>query len=125
MIPLYMQLANTCSKLIIEILEQDVKYVQCSVQKFWTFNRQEKATKIEQVPTREEFWSLGDNKIVECPPGKGVYCQENQKIHQKFQHLFKANLVLLANTPIPGQNMDSWPCPVSLHRGNTLAIMYK
>ena len=29
----------------------------------------EKATKIEQVETREEFWSFG-NIIIECPPPK-------------------------------------------------------
>ena len=29
---------------------------------------------------------------------KGVYHYENQKIDWEFQHLFKADLILLANT---------------------------
>ena len=44
---------------------------------------------------------------------RGVYHRGNQKIYQKFQHLFKANLILLANAPTPGQCTDSWPCPAS------------
>ena len=47
-------------------------------------------------------------------PMKSVYHQENQKIQQKFQHLFKANLILLANTPTCGSYTDSWPYQVSL-----------
>ena len=49
------------------------------------------------------------------PSRKGVYHRENQKIHQKFHHLLKANLILLANTPTPpSQYIDFWHCPVSL-----------
>ena len=44
---------------------------------------------------------------------RGVYHRGNQKIYQKFQQLFKANLILLANAPTPGQCTDSWPCPAS------------
>ena len=96
------------------------------------FSGRERATKIEQVQTKEEFGSFGDN----------VYHQQNQNIHQKFQHLFKANLILLANTPTPGQYTDSWPYPVlvrvttcwpvifavyrlNLHQGNIHAIIWK
>ena len=35
--------------------------------KFWTFDRQEKATKIEQMQIWEKVWSFGDNVITECP----------------------------------------------------------
>ena len=48
------------------------------------------------------------------PPWKGFYHRENQKIHQKLQHLFKASLILLANTATPGQYTNPPPCPVSL-----------
>ena len=73
----------------------------------WIFNGQEGAIKIEQVWTREEFWSFCDNVITECH-------QENQKIHHLFQHLFKASLILLANTPTPGKYIRSRPWTVSL-----------
>ena len=66
---------------------------------------------------QDEFWSFDDNMIIECPcppSQKGVYHQENQKIHQKFQLLFKANLILLANMPTPNHYTDSWPCLVLL-----------
>ena len=75
--------------------------------KFWIFNGQEGAIKIEQVWTRDEFWSFCDNVITECH-------QENQKIHHLFQHLFKASLILLANTPTPGKYIRSRPWTVSL-----------
>ena len=39
--------------------------------KFWMFSGRERATKIEQVQTKEEFGSFGDN----------VYHKENQNIH--------------------------------------------
>ena len=32
--------------------------------------------------------------------GKGVYNQENQSIDCEFQHMLKADLILVANTPI-------------------------
>ena len=66
--------------------------------------------------------------IIECPPPlwKSVYHQENQKIQQKFQQLFKANLILLANTPTSRLYTDSSPCQVSLtvttHRPLTFAV---
>ena len=47
------------------------------------------------------------------PPWKRVYYWENQKIHQKLQHLFKVSLIVLANTATPGQYTNSWPCQVS------------
>ena len=45
---------------------------------------------------------------------KGVYYEENQKFHQMFEHLFKANLILLVNTLTLGQYTDSSPYTVSL-----------
>ena len=39
--------------------------------KFWMFSGRERATKIEQVQTKEEFGSFGDN----------VYHKENQNIY--------------------------------------------
>ena len=39
---------------------------------------------------------------------------KNQKIHQKFQHLFKAKLILLAKTSTPGQYTDFSPSLISL-----------
>ena len=48
------------------------------------------------------------------PSWKGFYHREDQKIHQKLQHLFKASLILLANTATPGQYTNPRPCPVSL-----------
>ena len=39
---------------------------------------------------------------------------ENQKIHQKFQYLFQPNLILMANTPTPGQYPGTWPFTASL-----------
>ena len=94
---------------------------------FGTFDGQEGATKIKQVWTREEFWSLDDKVTIECPsPMKCLYHQENQKIHQKFQHLLKVNPILLANSWTSGQYTNSWPSPVSLrvttHRPVTFAV---
>lgn len=37
------------------------------VVKFGTFDGQERAIKIEQVQTREEFWSLDNIVTIECP----------------------------------------------------------
>ena len=65
--------------------------------------------------TKEGFCSVGDSdNHWMLPPGKGVYYRENQKNHQKLQHLLKARLILLANTATSGQYTNSWPCPVSL-----------
>ena len=70
-----------------------------AVVKSGTFDGQEGTTKIKQVGTREEFWALDDKVTIACPfPMKCVYHQENQKIHQKFQHPFKVNPILLANS---------------------------
>ena len=79
-------------------------------EKFWTFNGWEKATKIEQVQRRQKLWSFGDNVIIESPhslPMKRNLPSENQKIHQPFQHVFKAKLILIAKTSAPGQYTDS------------------
>ena len=54
---------------------------------------------------KEELRSFKDNVKRCLPSGKSK--------DQKFQHLFKANLILLANAPTPGQCTDSWPCPAS------------
>ena len=60
---------------------------------------------------REEFCSFGGSVIIECsPPWKGVYHRENQKI----QHLFKASVILLANTATPYKYTNFWPCLVLL-----------
>ena len=111
--------------------------------KVLTFDGQERATKIEEVQTKEEFWSFGDNEIVESCPHSMKRCLPSGKSkYQKFQHLVKANLILLANTPIPGQCTNSWLCSVSrrvatrrpvifavgwlnLHWGHIYAIIYK
>ena len=85
--------------------------------KFWTLDGQEKANNIEQVQTRKKFESFGDNVMIECPsphPWKVVYYWKNQKIYQKFQHLFKADLILLANISTPSQYSDSCPSPILL-----------
>ena len=98
-----------------------------AVVKFGTFDGQEGATKINQVWTREEFWALEDKVTTECPFSmKCVYYPENQKINQKFQHPFKVNPILLANSWTSGQYTNSWPRPVSLrvttHRPITFTV---
>ena len=78
---------------------------------FWQFDGRERAIKIEYVLAREEFCSFGGSVIIECsPPWKGVYHRENQKI----QHLFKASVILLANTATPYKYTNFWPCLVLL-----------
>ena len=44
---------------------------------------------------------IDDNAMIKVPC-KAVYHHENQKFHQKFQHLFKSDLILLGNAATPG-----------------------
>ena len=39
---------------------------------------------------------------------------KHQKIHQTFQYLFKAKLIILTNTSTPGQYTNSSPYTVSV-----------
>ena len=112
--------------------------------KFGKFDGRERATKIEQVRTREEFWSLGDNVTIECPvPHEKVFTiGKIERFIYSFSNPFKANLILLANSSTSGQYTNYWPCPVSLrvttrrpvtfavaklnlHWGNSHSIIYK
>ena len=61
-----------------------------------------------------KFWSFCGKEVIECPNEKVFANPENQEIHQKFQHLSKANLILQADAQIPKQNIYSWLCTVSL-----------
>ena len=80
--------------------------------KFWTASGQERATKIEQMWTRVEFWSFGDVKI-ECspspPPTKMCLPLKKSKDSSKVSIMFKANLILLASMPTAGHYTNPWP----------------
>ena len=68
--------------------------------KFGKFDGRERATKIEQVRTREEFGSLGNNVTIECPvPHEKVFTiGKIERFIRSFSNPFKANLILLANS---------------------------
>ena len=54
-------------------------------------------------------------KSFECSPlCEKVFTIRKINRFVKSQHLFKANLILQANTPSPDQYTNSWLCPVSL-----------
>ena len=74
--------------------------------KFWTLKRRKGLSKSNKCEHERNNWMP--------PPWKGVFHQEDQKICQKLQHLFKANLIFLVNTATPDQYNNPWPCPVLL-----------
>ena len=66
--------------------------------------------KLNKYKEDRNFGHLVITLIIESPhslPMKRNLPSENQKIHQPFQHVFKAKLILIAKTSAPGQYIDS------------------